>query len=422
LILTVCLSSSLQFAVLRIPWVVSDEGVKEASFMQIAMRTSVNERVAADHAGVSMAQVQRVQSERMSAYFVAAAARGRARVAAAAAAGPAGEPAAQVDLLSASPLTLDWDALVSPADVLRVVQSCIGQSQPDVLIASDLVRVVQRLGSGSFGSVWACDYLGTPHAVKRIAIEQLLASGLQAPMIVRMVLAEVSAMLRLRHRRLVQLAALSFVAEGTLVLEPDADAPQPLDYHEIWMLMPLADGGSLRPAMGRLRSDPILCLRLLCHVAEAVVFMHEQGSAHLDIKPDNVLLDDTTQSAVLADLGLVQQVRYTLGSALPSVARGFGTPGYAPPEQMAATGDVALKPSADLFAFGVTALELLTGVPATKISLAAITGAVAPVVTRLPVAAQSLGPLLARCVSKDPTARPVMRDVFKRLCAEVPAE
>jgi serine/threonine protein kinase len=151
--------------------------------------------------------------------------------------------------------------------------------------------------------------------------------------------------------------------------------------------------------------------------------MHEQGSAHLDIKPDNVLLEDAIdpRSAVLADLGLVQQVRYTLGSALPSVARGFGTPDYAPPEQIAPTGEVALKPSADLFAFGVMALELLTGMPAPKICLAANTGVMATVMTRLPVAAQSLGPLLAWCVNKDPAARPSMSDVYRALCAAVGA-
>jgi serine/threonine protein kinase len=285
-----------------------------------------------------------------------------------------------------------------------------------MLLAPHSVRMTQRLGGGGFGSVCSCVYHGTPHAVKRIAIEQLMDSGRPASMIARMVLDEITAMLRLRHRRLVQLAALCFVAEGVPVLEPDAEAPQELDFHEIWMLMPLADGGSLRPAMGQLRGNPVLCMRLLSHVAEAVVFMHEQGSAHLDIKPDNVLLDDTMQSAVLADLGLVQQARYTLGSVLPSGARGFGTPGYAAPEQMATTGDVVLKPSADLFAFGVMALELLTGMQATKISFAAKTSAIATVVTRLPVAAQSLGPLLAWCVNVDPDARPSMSDVYRALC------
>jgi serine/threonine protein kinase len=103
------------------------------------------------------------------------------------------------------------------------------------------------------------------------------------------------------------------------------------------------------------------------------------------------------------------------------VARGFGTPDYAPPEQMAPTGEVALKPSADLFAFGVTALELLTGMSATKISFAAKTGVIATVMTRLPVAAQSLGPLLAWCVHVDPAARPSMSDVYQALCAAVGA-
>jgi serine/threonine protein kinase len=319
---------------------------------------------------------------------------------------------------AASPVPVHWNALQSPADVHRFLYDRIQLSRPDVLVVPGVVRMTNELGKGGFGSVYACDYHGTPHAVKRIAIEQLMAGGMPASIIARMALDEITAMLRLRHRRLVQLAALCFVAEGAPVLEPDAEAPQQLDYHEIWMLMPLADGGSLRPAMNRLRGNPVLCMRLLSHVAEAVVFMHEQGSAHLDIKPDNVLLDDATdpRSAVLADLGLVQQVRYTLGSALPSVARGFGTPGYAPPEQMAVTGDVALKPSADVFAFGVTVLELLTGMPAPKISVRATTGAIATVVTRLPAAAHLLGPLLACCVNVDPAARPSMSDVYRTLC------
>jgi hypothetical protein len=84
---------------------------------------------------------------------------------------------------------------------------------------------------------------------------------------------------------------------------------------------------------------------------------------------------------------------------------------------MATTGHVALKPSADVFAFGVTALELLTGMPAAKISLAAKTNAIATVVTRLPAAAQALGPLLAWCVNMAPDARPSMIDLHRALYA-----
>jgi hypothetical protein len=290
---------------------------------------------------------------------------------------PARPAAAAVPVHAAAPVPLqpdpptaasdtapDLESLQSPAEVLRFLHDRIQQSRSDMLVMPSAVSMTQRLGGGGFGSVCSCVYHGTPHAVKRIAIEQLMISGMPAPVIARMALAEITAMLRLRHRRLVQLAALSFVAEGAPVLEHDAEAPQELEFHEIWMLMPLADGGSLRPAMGRLRGNPVLCMRLLSHVAEAVVFMHEQGSAHLDIKPD-----------------------------------------------------VVLKPSADLFAFGVTVLELLTGMSATKINFAATTGAIATVVTRLPAAAQSLGPLLAWCVNVNPAARPAMSDVYQALSA-----
>jgi hypothetical protein len=124
--------------------------------------------------------------------------------------------------------------------------------------------------------------------------------------------------LRLRHRQLVQLAALCFVAERTLVLEPDEEVlPRVLDVDAAgrWWLTAICDGPiGQQPGAMHAAAEP--CGR-------GVVFMHEQGSAHLDIKPDNVLLDDASdpQNAVLADLGLVQQVRYTRGSVLPSVAR-----------------------------------------------------------------------------------------------------
>jgi hypothetical protein len=149
--------------------------------------------------------------------------------AAAAAAAPTVLPQ-RAPAAAASDTAPDWDALQSPAEVLRFLHDRVQQSRSDVLVVPSAVRMTQRLGGGSFGSVCSCDYHGTPHAVKRIAIEQLMAGGMPASMIARMALAEIMAMLKLRHRRLVQLTALCFVAEGLPVHEHDAEAPQELDF------------------------------------------------------------------------------------------------------------------------------------------------------------------------------------------------
>ncbi|MFJ6760802.1 serine/threonine-protein kinase [Streptomyces sp. NPDC091273] len=97
---------------------------------------------------------------------------------------------------------------------------------------------------------------------------------------------------------------------------------------------------------------------LLLQVAEALTYLHEAGWVHGDLKPGNILLmaDGTAR---LADFGLVSQMEGTHGYAPP-----LGSPDYLPPErrteQLGERG-VITRPATDIWAFGVTTHQMLTG-------------------------------------------------------------
>jgi serine/threonine protein kinase len=147
--------------------------------------------------------------------------------------------------------------------------------------------------------------------------------------------------------------------------------------------------------------------------------MHEQGLAHLDIKPANILLDDDSapQCAVVADLGLARQVSQSGQSALPADAVGWGTPYYAPPEQLYES-ITTLRLRADVFALGLVALKMLTGAPISAISGLVRAGRSVLVTSLIPA---TLSELLDRCVCLSPVDRPTMAEVHAALVAAAAA-
>ncbi|WP_031078700.1 serine/threonine-protein kinase [Streptomyces sp. NRRL WC-3742] len=98
--------------------------------------------------------------------------------------------------------------------------------------------------------------------------------------------------------------------------------------------------------------------RILAEVCSGLVHMHRAGWVHGDLKPANILLmpDGTAR---IADFGLTAELEGTHAYAPP-----LGSPDHVPPEwwsQRTGARGVALRPSADVWAFGVIAHQLLTG-------------------------------------------------------------
>ncbi|GAX56759.1 serine/threonine-protein kinase [Streptomyces olivochromogenes] len=104
------------------------------------------------------------------------------------------------------------------------------------------------------------------------------------------------------------------------------------------------------------RQHGVHLAEILQQVCDGMSHLSKRGTevAHLDLKPSNVLVDDTGRAKV-ADFGLAQQVRIQGGRF--SAARG-GTWAYAAPEVLR---QEPCDLRADVFSFGVLLYEACTG-------------------------------------------------------------
>lgn len=101
-------------------------------------------------------------------------------------------------------------------------------------------------------------------------------------------------------------------------------------------------------------------MQILGQVAQCLSDLHARGWVHRDLKPGNIIFLPSRGKWTLIDFGLAARV----GETPP---RGH-TPGYAPPEVIAAhdadADPLVADPATDAWALGVMAFELLTGQPA----------------------------------------------------------
>ena len=118
-------------------------------------------------------------------------------------------------------------------------------------------------------------------------------------------------------------------------------------------------GQNLREWMSRRGPPEVkLAVKIMRQVAAALVKAAERGIVHRDIKPENIMLARTGEVKV-ADFGLARQTGDGANAALTQIGMTMGTPLYMSPEQVEGR---AFDPRSDLYSFGVTCYQMLSGV------------------------------------------------------------
>jgi len=242
-------------------------------------------------------------------------------------------------------------------------------------------RLRARLGAGGMGRV----YLGLSPAGRAVAVK-----------VVHPDLARDADFLRRFGQEVAAARAVSGIYTAPVVASG-------LDERPPWLATAFVPG----PALDQLVSEhgplpePALW-PLMGGLVEALQAIHACGMVHRDLKPANVLL--ATDGPRVIDFGISRAVDRTTLTAAGVV---FGTPGYMSPEQ--AEGKPA-GPASDVFALGCVIAYAATGTgPFGSGTAAAVLYRVVhaeAVLDRVPL---QLREIVARCLAKDPAARPEPR-------------
>lgn len=214
------------------------------------------------------------------------------------------------------------------------------------LLLRDRYRASQALGQGGFGATFlARDEAlpGQPYCV----IKQLRPAS-TSPQVLQMA------------RELFRREAKTL---GKIGNHPQL--PRLLDYfeteQEFYLVQEYISGSTLHREVKR--GGPFTeagVKQFLSELLPVIDYIHTQQVIHRDIKPANLIRRNQDKKLVLIDFGAVKdQVNPTVANSSEQTALtayAIGTPGYAPPEQM------ALRPvyASDIYAVGVTCVYLLT--------------------------------------------------------------
>ena len=228
------------------------------------------------------------------------------------------------------------------------------------LLLRDRYHLVKGLGKGGFGATFLAADISLPG--NPLCVIKQLRPNTENPQFLSMA------------RQLFEREAKTL---GKIGNHPQI--PRLLDYFEnrqqFYLVQEFVKGNTLQQEVKKNGVfDETKAKQVLKEILTILKDIHAQKVIHRDIKPANIIRRELDQKLVLIDFGVVKNQVNTVaaGNSEQTALTAFavGTPGFAPPEQL------AMRPvyASDIYALGITCMYLMTGKAPKNMECDPITG------------------------------------------------
>ncbi|KAJ6317364.1 hypothetical protein OIU76_012993 [Salix suchowensis] len=283
---------------------------------------------------------------------------------------------------------------------MEVNQSILSKSsnqlhleEEDLIVPWDELLLKNKIGSGSFGTVYHADWRGSDVAVKILEEQEFHAERFEG------FLSEVAIMKRLRHPNIV-------LFMGAVTQPPNLS-----------IVMEYLSRGSLNKLLhmpdAALILDERRRLNMAYDAAKGMNYLHQfrPPIVHRDLKSLNLLVD-STYTVKICDFGLSRSKAKTYISSTNAT----GTPEWMAPEVLR---NERSNEKSDVYSFGVILWELMTlQHPWRNLKQAQIIAAVGFMGQRLEIPSTvnpSVAALINACLDNDPSKRPPFSYIMENL-------
>jgi WD40 repeat protein/serine/threonine protein kinase len=224
--------------------------------------------------------------------------------------------------------------------------STIAVSTAQVYVGQQIDRytLLEQIGEGGFGSVWAAEQ---KEPVRRRVALKIIKLGMDTKQVVARFEAERQALAMMDHPNIAK------------VLDAGAtDTGRP------FFVMELVKGVPILEYCDKQKLDTKSRLDLFTKVCNAIQHAHQKGIIHRDIKPSNVMitLHDGVPVPKVIDFGIAKatNAELTEKTIYTRHRQMIGTPAYMSPEQAEMSG-LDIDTRSDIYSLGVLLYEMLTG-------------------------------------------------------------
>lgn len=190
-----------------------------------------------------------------------------------------------------------------------------------------------------------------------------------------------------------------------------------------YYVMEYLAGGSLKDLFGGLGILPFpLTCTIVLHLIEALHYLHQQGIAHLDIRPENVLFRYRTENGAPIAPALID---FSVAARVKSIRLSGGSLHTVAPEQLRqARGELSPEipldmARIDIYSLGVVTYRLWTGsYPFGGVTAEGLSNAVLNSTPQTPTLVnvqlpETVDILMHRWLSKDPARRPGLDELHQ---------